>query len=404
MRALWVSAIPPSPDGGGGHIRQAHLLEALSTRFDVDLVVAGPGTAASVRASVASFTELPVALEPPPAARLRRRWHDVRDVLVLRRHTEIAAYAEVRRALARAVGERAPADLVQVEYLGLAPLVRLRRGEHWAITLHNLGSGMARQRAAVAEGARQRALHRHNAANAARAERRAASEFDTTIVCSDDDAAAIAGDALVVPNGVDLDRFCPSPVPEAPEVLFLGALNTDPNADGVRWFVESIWPSVRAARPDARLAVVGMAPVPEVVACCRRAGVALHADVDSTAPFLAASRVVVVPLRIGTGSRLKALEAWASGRPVVGTTVGLGGLAYEPGREVLVADDAAGFASAVVQLLEPGPHASAVAAAGRATVETRYGWARIGEKYADALAERAAATRRAAISAERPLR
>jgi glycosyltransferase involved in cell wall biosynthesis len=389
VRALWLTAIPPSPDGGGGHIRQAHLLTALAERFDVHLVVAGRCDSQAVRDVASSVTEVPIEPDAPSTSLWRRRARDVRDLFVLRQHNEVAAHAAVRRALVPVLERLQPADLVQVEFIGLAPLVRRRRAGHWAVTLHNLGSGMARQRQAVAPGRRQRALHARNAANAERAERRALAAFDTTIVCSADDAAIVGGAPLIVPNGVDLERFRPSALPAAPEVVFLGALNTDPNVDGVRWLIDEIWPLVLAGRPDAHLSVVGMAPVPEVRALCTARGVTLHADVESTAPFLGAARVAVVPLRVGTGTRLKALEAMAAGRPVVGTSIGLGGLATTAGVDALVADDPASFAAAVLRLLDHSVVAERLATTGRAFVEANFGWERVGRAYAEELASRA---------------
>jgi glycosyltransferase involved in cell wall biosynthesis len=113
--------------------------------------------------------------------------------------------------------------------------------------------------------------------------------------------------------------------------------------------------------------------------------------VPSTLPFLHDARVALVPLRIGSGSRLKALEAMAAGRPVVGTTIGLGGLAYQAGTHALVADDPAGLAEATVRLLRDDALAERLAAAARTLVEDRYRWDRIGEDFADLVVGRTVA-------------
>lgn len=390
MRAAWVTAIPPAVDGGGGHIRQAHLFAALAARFEVHLVVGGGPPHPDVAALAASVTEVAAASSAPPSSRAHRRASDLWSTVVRGRAPEVAAHDQVRARLGEALDTLPAPDLVQVEFLGLAPLVEQRRGGHWSITLHNLPSGMEHQRADVAAGRRQRALHRRAAVSSRRAEQAALAAYDTTIVCSDADAASLGGTPLVVPNGVDLDRFRASPVPTGGAVLFVGALNTAPNVEGLRWFVHHVWPLVRAARPDARLRVVGMAPVPEAQTTCDAPGVTLHADVADTLPFLHDARVAVVPLHIGTGSRLKALEAMAAGRPVVGTTIGLGGIDAQPGRHVEVADDPAAFAAAVVRVLADDAAAAALAAAGRALVETRYGWDSIGRAYVDAMVRRVA--------------
>ena len=119
----------------------------------------------------------------------------------------------------------------------------------------------------------------------------------------------------------------------------------------------------------------------------------MHPDVPDVAPFLERARVTLVPLRIGTGSRLKALEAMAAGRPVAGTSIGLGGLDVEPGREALVADDPAELARAVVQCLTDDELAGRLAAHGRELVERRYSWSTIGADYAELLEARSAGAR-----------
>jgi glycosyltransferase involved in cell wall biosynthesis len=104
-------------------------------------------------------------------------------------------------------------------------------------------------------------------------------------------------------------------------------------------------------------------------------------------PYFEAARAVIVPLRIGTGTRLKALEAMAAARAVIGTTIGLDGLGIEPGTHALVADDAPGLAAALIEVLLRDDLARSLGAAGRSHVETRFGWERIGAAYVDVLSE-----------------
>ena len=190
---------------------------------------------------------------------------------------------------------------------------------------------------------------------------------------------------LVAPNGVDVERYRPTPLPGRPSILMTGTFDYGPNVDGARWLCDEVLPRVRAEVPDATLTLVGRGPLPEVVALADRDGVALHADVPEMAPFLEAARVAVVPLRVGTGTRLKALEAMASGRPVVGTSVGLEGLGLVAGLHAAVADDADAFAAAIVRLLREDDHAEAMATAGRALVVERYHWPALADRFADDL-------------------
>lgn len=147
---------------------------------------------------------------------------------------------------------------------------------------------------------------------------------------------------VAVPNAVDVappDRPTRS---DRTQVLFVGSFGYAPNVEGARWLVEDVWPTVAAARPDATLAIVG--PGSEGFG-----GLGL---VEDLAPRYAAAAVVVVPLRHGSGTRIKALEAFAHGVPVVGTTIGLEGLGVVDGTHALVADDASGLAARVVEVLD----------------------------------------------------
>jgi glycosyltransferase involved in cell wall biosynthesis len=290
--------------------------------------------------------------------------------------------------------DQPPVDVTVVEFAGLADLVDAKpRGDasRWVCTLHNLGSGMARQAAVAAPGRRQQWLWERDAAAADRFERSVLARFDQTVAVSDEDAAHLRDTApdrprpWMVPNGVDLERYRPSPLPTAPSAVFTGALYTAPNQDGVVWLCDEILPALRALSPAAEVSVVGARPLPPVVEACARAGVPLHADVDAVVPFLERARVALVPLRIGTGTRLKALEALAAGRPVVGTSIGLGGLGLADGRHALFADDAGEIAAAVDRLFRDDALAAELALEGRRLVEAHYGWAGIARRFGDLL-------------------
>jgi glycosyltransferase involved in cell wall biosynthesis len=391
-RVLWVTAIEPCFDaGGGGQIRQAHLIEALADRFDVDLLLAGTLRDDRVRQRLQSVTEVPVALSADPEGRMRRRLRDIRWEVLEREPDEVARHHRIRQALQPYIADVSNADIVCVEYIGLAPLLQRRGRELWALTLHNLPSEMARHNARIAPGRRQRMMQALKERNSRRIEHWTARAYDLVVAVSAEDAALLPAGVPVIPNGVDTTRFRPTPVPAGQRVVFTGALHTQPNRDGIQWFCREVWPAVRARVVDATLDVVGARPPAEVVALGDGAGVSVHADVPDVAPFLERARAAVVPLRIGSGSRLKALEAMAAGRPIVGTTIGLGGLDLQTGRDALIADEPTALAGAVVRVLRDGELAGRLAAQGRALVQDRYSWTRIAGDYVGLLEARLAA-------------
>lgn len=386
-RALWVTAEPPDFDGGGGNIRQAHLVRALARRVELHLLVAGRVGDPAVRESVASVTE--VGAPPPGRDRhpMVRRVNDLGVALFARQPFEIRDSTAARRLLAAGLAAAGPFDLVLVEHSGLAGLVPPRpRRDPWVLSMQNLLSRRASHEVAIARGRRQRWMWRRERERAVRFEEAALAQYDRVVVCSDEDNEVLHGRGLVVPNGVDVERYRPTPLPPSPRIVLTATLGYPPNVDGVLWFCADVLPRVREAVPEASVSIVGRQPAPSIRALRGSHGVDLHFDVPSTVPFLQEARVAVVPVRVGTGTRIKALEAMAAGRPVVGTTIGLEGLGAVDGVNAVVADDAAGMADAIVRALRDESHAERLAAAGRAHVEQRFDWVPIGDAFADAMA------------------
>ena len=368
-------------------MRQAHLIAALAERAEVHLLVSGELGDDQVRRAVTSVKELTVHDDDWSGRhRALRRSRDLWLATGSSQPREVAPYGPVRRVMADHI-DRFDGDAVVIETAGLAPLVRRRRrvGQVWIVDLHNVGSQMAAQEAAVTPGPRQRWLYTRDAAKARRWQNAALAPYDRIVTVSDDDRRLLSPDlpVSVVGNGVDGREFRVTPIPAAPDLVFIGALHTGPNVDGVRWFCTEILPRVVAAEPETTVTVVGARPTGRVAALDALPGVRVAADVASTVPYLQSARVALVPLRIGSGTRLKALEALAAGRPVVGTSIGLAGLGMEGGRHALVADDPASFAESVVRLLRDDDLAARLAVEGRALVDRHYDWRRIGRHFAD---------------------
>ena len=397
LRVASVSPFPPDRNGGGGPRRQAHLLAGLAEHASLELICVGPVNDPLVRAAAETIVTVPVPAGWRDDHRWRRRGADLAAVLASRSPMEVRAFGPVRDVLRPALADLA-ADVVLLDLVGLAPLLPKRRSVPWVLTFHNLPSRMAAQQAPIMPRPRQRWLLEHDAQTALAYERRAAAGFDAVITCTDADAEALAGSdgrlrsrIHVVANGVDLDRAPLTPLPSAPRVVFTGSMYTHPNIDAAIWLCREVLPLLRQEEPAIQVDLVGARPPPVVRALAELPGVRVHADVAHVSPFLQTARVSVVPIRVGSGSRLKALEAMAAGRPVVGTSIGLEGLELRAGRDALVADDPAGFAAAVVRVLRDDQLAMALAAAGRVTAEERFGWPAIEARFATLILELAAA-------------
>jgi glycosyltransferase involved in cell wall biosynthesis len=180
------------------------------------------------------------------------------------------------------------------------------------------------------------------------------------------------------PGTVDTGLAVADDHAEGLELLFTGTMDYRPNVDAVLWFAEAILPRLRQALPDVRCLVVGKAPDPRLRAAARRRpGLIVTGGVPDVRPYLARAALYVVPMRMGSGVRLKVLEAMAAGVPVVSTGVGLEGIAAVDGEHALVADTPAAFAAAVLRLRADPALGARLARGARALVEQRYDWSRL---------------------------
>jgi polysaccharide biosynthesis protein PslH len=187
--------------------------------------------------------------------------------------------------------------------------------------------------------------------------------------------------AVVVDNGVDTSYFVPesSVTRERATLLFLGSLDWRPNLDAVALLLDSIFPKIRAARKDAKLWIVGRNP-PEWLKSRNDSGVELFASVPDVRPFLQKATALVVPLRIGGGSRLKILEALASGLPVLSTKVGAEGLHLQPNEHYLAVDSVDQFADATIASLAQTEFLMQTAAKGREVILEKYDWSKLADR------------------------
>jgi glycosyltransferase involved in cell wall biosynthesis len=180
-----------------------------------------------------------------------------------------------------------------------------------------------------------------------------------------------------IPIAVDTEQRQPiRRQPGSMNILTLGTLYYPPNADGIRWFAQEVFPRVQKAVPAATLTIVGKNPPQDFLQMAERSPQSLRVTgyVPDLDPYLENASVVVVPVRAGSGMRVRILEMFAHAMPVVTTTVGLEGIVAEPEKEVLVADTPDEFAAAVVRLLQAPDLQEKLALAGRRLAQARYDW------------------------------
>ena len=226
----------------------------------------------------------------------------------------------------------------------------------------------------------------------ARAERQYLSLADHVLTVSDIDREyflRLNGPAkiTVIPTGVDLDFFRPMAVEEQPDtIVFTGSMDWMPNEDGIFYFVQDILPRIRREIPDASVLVVGRNPSSRLIELGKTTkGVKVTGKVDDIRPYVQRGSVYIVPLRVGSGTRLKIFEAMAMGKAVVSTSIGAEGLPVRPGRDVLIADTPDEFAGAVVGLLRDRVRRGELGRAARQLVAQQHGWDSVARHFESAL-------------------
>lgn len=400
---LALSQCLPYPPHTGVTNRIFHILAGLQQRFDVYLVPfvrrhhhPDPG---AVRASRDSLRgELTHVAEPVPIPGERHRFRYLLNHLA----SVVSGQPYLRfeyaapgfgRAIRDAVRRRAPA-LVHAESLDLYAWFRGLPKAPLTVTHQNVESDLLLSRANLTASAAVRAYLRLQAARLAVLERRWAPAVAENLMVSDLDAKRLhvlapGASTLVVPNGVDLKHFAPSPESSRvrERVVFIGPTYVYQNREAMDWFLESIWPAILRKAPDATLDLLGGAPADDAARYATHRGVEVHGHVPDVRPYLKRAACSIVPLRMGGGTRLKILDAWAMQTPVVSTSVGCEGLETMAGENILIRDDPASFAEAVLSILQDSESGRRLGAAGRATAEMHYGWDRITRRLADRYSE-----------------
>jgi sugar transferase (PEP-CTERM/EpsH1 system associated) len=391
MRILFLAFEVPYPLDRGGRIKTFHYLEALARNHEVSLVALTRSQDCveklehlRVRLPLADVHGVPIDLSRFRKARLALNalWRAEPFVMSL------YANAEGKRLVERLLND-GHVDLVYADHLHMAQYVPIRQAQGRpsrtrAVTLldqHNVES-VVLQRFADRQSfwplrwfahREQRKMSRYEAETCRR--------FDAIWVTTEVDRELISPWLLprqhieVLPIGVDTGYFQPvSRKPDPHTVISVGTLSWPPNADSVLWFYGEIFSAVRRRVPDTKFVIVGANPPPAIQRLAEDTCVEVTGWVDDIRPTMARSTVMVVPLRGGSGMRVKILNALAMGLPVVSTPVGCEGIAVTPGDDILVADDADTFTEQIVALFEDRPLQRRLLENGVRLIQERYSW------------------------------
>lgn len=389
MRILFLSAQLPEPAHAGGTLRTSGLMRgAHAAGHELHLITFGAAPLAEATSAALAEYCARVEIVPPVRRRIRDR---LRDLLFsarpdMQRRFDSPEFSARLQTLLTA--ERY--DLIQIESLEMAAyLPVIKAAQPSAHTIYDSFNAEFDLQRTIYE-AERRELKRFPAAlyslvqwqRLARFERLVCQTVDHVIAVSEADAAAFRELApgrpvTVVPNGIDAAPYAcdDTSLDLGPAALvFTGSMSYRPNVDAALWFADEVLPRIRAAVPEARFFIVGSQPHARLQPLRERDDVEITGWVPDVKPFLHAAAVFVVPLRMGSGTRLKILQAMAAGRAVVSTTIGAQGLDAQDGVALRLADNAADFARQVVALLGAPEQRQALGRVGAALVAQQYDW------------------------------
>lgn len=374
--AFLTPYLPWPPDTGGKN-RSYNILRALAQAFTIDLCTVQQGPIPDdrvIREMCRSVHHLWV-----PPGRVRWGW---RGALLSPSAITVRAFHS-RRSIAEAAAALSAFwhDAIFIDELVMAPYARyLPSYVPRVVMIHKPDFDYQRDMARQTSG-RLRLYHLLEAAKLRRVARTVLAQVEAAVLCSPEDDQRLQGlggraRRVVIPNGVDVDYCLPAQAaaPAPPTMLYVGTMNYPPNIDALLYFHRTIYARIVADVPDVRLLIVGKDPTPAVRALARPPAITVTGTVDDVRPYYDRSHVSIVPLRIGGGTRLKILESFAMGVPVVSTRVGIEGIQARDGEEAMIADDPAEFAQRTVQLLRDDSLRLRMAAQARRLAETRYAW------------------------------
>jgi glycosyltransferase involved in cell wall biosynthesis len=391
LSILYVSPLPPSPPRFGAQARMHGLMSELAQRHKVTalaLVEEELLDMEECRRAMESYCCEVVLVPRPHLAGHIKRFMQLRSLASPTSFERLLLTVPAFRPALERLLRAQRFDVVNLEFssLGHYDFRIAPPGEKPPVLVvdsHNIDYDLARQYAGVGNSWARRIYAGVNWRKLRRDELGTYADADGVYLCSAADERRLLEQVpglrtAVIPNAADVEYYQPrstDPQPDGRTVVFFGLLSYAPNVDAVIHFMQEIWPRIAAAHPDARCKLIGGEP-PRLLQALAGPRVELTGFVKDLRPHLASAAAVVVPLRLGGGTRLKIVEAMAMGKAIVSTALGAEGIEAVPDRDLLIQDDPESFANAVNRLLAEPDLAARIGQSARRLAVERYSWNR----------------------------
>jgi len=383
MRILHIMPYVPVPPDFGGALRMYHILRHLVQHHDVTMLVSG---SQDDRGKILhDFGPQLRALHIVPIQLDRKYWRLWQMGAMVKGRSFLGFLAfnkQVQRKIDELLDQN-EFDVIQTEFTFMGGF-QIKGKALKILDAHNIEHENYRRMWVNARSLLRKIHYYREYKKLSKEEIEACRRYDAVFTTSENDKKIL--DALVpsvvkfvVPNGVDTQYFKPSTESEEPySLIFTGMMAYLPNHDGMLYFLDEILPHIQQQIPEVKIYIVGNKPPQELL---KRASsnVIVTGHVDDVRPFIRRSSVYVVPLRMGSGTRLKVLEAMAMKKPIVTTSIGCEGIDVKDRESVLMEDSPMEFAGAVVELLKNQRLRRALSENGYNLVHARYDWSIIGQ-------------------------
>ena len=386
MKILFLSPTVPFPLTDGGRIRVFNLLKQIAEKSEVTLLALETQTTDAEGVAELQQFGIQVHLVPNAPTLPRVSFGTLLKAFFKRQPITVARYdVPTYRQKFRELITNETFDLVHYEMFHIAQF-QTETDLPSVLSQQNVDSAIWRRLCSETTNPFYKFAYWTQQLAFQRYERVLSPKFDVVTCTSDIDATVFqqhcAEDAIeIIPNGVDVTHYLPDYSSEASaHLIYIGSMDWYPNEDAVAFFTDEVLPRIQEKVPDVAFSIVGGNPSTRVQKLAEREGVVVTGRVPEIKPYFAEATVFVVPLRIGSGTRLKILEALAMGKAIVSTTVGAEGLDLRDGEEIFIADEPIAFADAVTRLLTDSELRRRMGESGRVRVERDYDWRRIGEK------------------------
>lgn len=408
MRVLWLSHLIPFPPKGGVLQRTYNMLKEVGKYHEITLVAFNQSVFLSAslpdqddplgiaeKELLKIVQSLHVLKIPGDSVRGGRYLKALKAAFSGRAYNmEWLRSKEARQTIVNLLLEK-PFDVVHIDTVSLCVYSDLFEGLPVILNHHNFESAMLESRARTEHNRIKGLYYRYEASRLLKSEVQHCRESHLNLTCSEEDAVAMqsaigGAEFLSVPNGVDVDYFYPNPSVTVAEksIVIVGGLSWYPNREAVEYFIREIWPLVKVRIPGMSVDIVGRGPTPEMVRLAETDELfRVHGFVDDVRDYLWRARFYLCPIRTGGGTKLKILDALASGCCIITDPFACKGIKVQSGVDVVFAETPESYVEAMLELLDHPEREAGLREAGPELIRNRYSYTGIGKRYAEALDE-----------------